>query len=152
MDYETVFTTFTPGLVSAFGATSDPSTFNTAQTSPFAQQTSPTSSNLGLERLALSESPAATFTAPPAQPTKTPGYGDFDTAIATFTTGMPIETMLDVTSIQPASDLSVVTEQTARLMRHYIDNLASWMDLSDSRNHFSTVAPKRALTSVFLYP
>jgi len=151
MDYESVFTTFTPGLVSPFGATSEQSSFSNAQASPFAQRTSPpTSSNLGLERLALNESPAATFTAPPVQSTKSPGFGDFDTAIATFTTGMPIETMLDVTSVQP--DLSVVTEQTARLMRHYIDNLASWMDLSDSRNHFSIVAPKRALTSVHLYP
>jgi hypothetical protein len=64
---------------------------------------------------------------------------------------MPIESMLDVTSIgEPAyfHNSKVVTEQTARLMRHYIDNLASWMDLSDSRTHFSTVVPKRALTSV----
>jgi hypothetical protein len=152
MDYESVFTTFTPTLVSPFGPTSDPGGFNNHPTSPFAQQTSPSaSSNLGLERLALSESPQTTFTGPPSQGSRSPGFGDFDAAMANFNTGMPIETMIDVTSIHPTSDVSFVTEQTARLMRHYIDNLASWMDLSDSRNHFSTVAPKRALTSVPSY-
>lgn len=153
MDYETIFNSFNQPLPSPFGSTTAHSPFNNnQQTSPFQQHTSPSgSSNLGLERLILSESPTATFNAPPSQGAASPGFGDFDQAMANFNTGIPIESMLDVTSMGEASYFAgpnVVTQQTARLMRHYIDNLASWMDLSDSRNHFSTIVPKRALTSV----
>jgi hypothetical protein len=146
MDYKTMFDSFVGGATAAYGARTQ-SPFN-AQTS----QASPTgSSNLGFERLALSESPQAAFNAA-SQGAGSPHFGDFDTAMANFTGTVPIESMLDVTSIGEPSYFqspNVVTEQTARLMRHYIDNLASWMDLSDSRTHFSTVVPKRALTSVF---
>lgn len=145
MDYETMFNSFNTGVTSPF---------NNQQTSPFQAHTSPTgSSNLGLERLMLSESPTAGFNAPPSQGTGSPRFADFDQAMANFNTGMPIESMLDITSMSEASYFAgpnVVTQQTARLMRHYIDNLASWMDLSDSRNHFSIIVPKRALTSVDL--
>jgi hypothetical protein len=156
MDYETMFNSFNPGLTSPFGSTTAHSPFNNQQTSPFQAHTSPTgSANLGLERLMLSESPTATFNAARSQGTASPGFGDFDQAMANFNTGIPIESMLDVTSIGEASYFAgpnIVTQQTARLMRHYIDNLASWMDLSDSRNHFSTIVPKRALTSVYSSP
>ena len=152
MDYETMLNSFNAVLTPPFGATTDQSPFGNTQTSPFHTQTSPsTSSNLGLEQLVLSDSPATTFTTPSAQGTGSNPFGQFDAAMANFTTGMPIETMLDVSSIGESAyfqSSNVVTEQTARLMRHYIDNLASWMDLSDSRTHFSTVVPKRALTSV----
>ena len=153
MDYETMFNSFNTGLTSPYGSVTGQSPFNNIQTSPFNPQTSPSaSSNLGLERLVLNESPGATFNAQGSQVNGSPNFGDFDAAMASFTTGMPIESMLDVTSIGEPSyfqSSNVVTEQTARLMRHYIDNLASWMDLSDSRTHFSTVVPKRALTSVY---
>ena len=153
MDYETMFNSFNAGLTSPYGSVPGQSPFNNLQTSPFNTQTSPsTSSNLGLERLVLNESPNATFNAQGSQGNGSTNFGDFDAAMASFTTGMPIESMLDVTSIGEPSyfqSSNVVTEQTARLMRHYIDNLASWMDLSDSRTHFSTVVPKRALTSVY---
>jgi hypothetical protein len=154
MDYETMFNSFNTGLTSPYGSVTGQSPFNNIQTSPFNPQTSPSaSSNLGLERLVLNESPGATFNPQGSQANESPKYfGDFDAAMASFTTGMPIESMLDVTSIGEPSyfqSSNVVTEQTARLMRHYIDNLASWMDLSDSRTHFSTVVPKRALTSVY---
>ena len=150
MDYETIFSQFNSGLTSPFGQSN-------SQTSPFNPQTSPSSSaNLNLEGLVLSESPTATFGGPQSQAANSPPFADFDSAMASFNkgynSGMPIETMLDVTAMgEPSyfSGASVVTEQTARLMRHYIDNLASWMDLSDSRTHFSTVVPKRALTSVY---
>ena len=151
MDYETMFGTFTPGLSTPFGSSTTHTPFNNNQPSPFHQQASPNSSNLGLERLVLNDSPNAAFTATRSQSTASPPFGDFDAAIANFTAAMPIETMLDITAMGEPSyyhTSNVVTEQTARLMRHYIDNLASWMDLSDSRTHFSTVVPKRALTSV----
>jgi hypothetical protein len=156
MDYEQMFSSFNSGLPSPFGNPTR-SPFHNTQTSPFHQQTSPTgSSNLGLERLVLSESPNATFKVASSQGTGSPPYGhDFDTALANFNTGIPIESMLDLNSMEEPTfftSSNVVTEQTARLMRHYIDNLASWMDLSDSRTHFSTVVPKRALTSVPLPP
>jgi hypothetical protein len=152
MDYETMFNSFNSGLASPYGNPTQ-SPFHNPQTSPFHHQTSPSSSsNLGLERLILSESPTATFKVAGSQGTGSPPYGqDFDNAMANFNTGIPIESMLDLTSMEePAlyTNSNVVTEQTAQLMRHYIDNLASWMDLSDSRTHFSTVVPKRALTSV----
>lgn len=151
MDYDTVFN---PSLGSPFGSsTGRPPFSNQQQPSPFAPQSSPTTaSNLGLERLVLNDSPSTTFTAPGSQTTGSPPFGDFDPSMTQFPASMPIETMLDVTAMgEPFyfQGSNVVTEQTARLMRHYIDNLASWMDLSDSRAHFSTVAPKRALTSVF---
>jgi hypothetical protein len=156
MDYETMFNSFNTSLTSPYGSVTGQSPFNNIQTSPFNPQTSPSaSSNLGLERLVLNESPSATFNAQGSQGNGSPNFGDFDAAMASFTTGMPIESMLDVTSIGEPSyfqSSNVVTEQTARLMRHYIDNLASWMDLSDSRTHFSTVVPKRALTSVYTLP
>jgi hypothetical protein len=154
MDYETMLNSFNTVLTSPFGPTTNQSPFSTTQTSPFQTQTSPsTSSNLALEQLVLNESPATTFNAPSSQSTGSHPFGEFDAAMANFTTGIPIESMLDVSSLgEPAyfQSSNVVTEQTARLMRHYIDNLASWMDLSDSRTHFSTVVPKRALTSVVL--
>jgi len=154
MDYETMFSNFTPGLTTPFGASN--------QASPFNPQTSPSSSmNLNIEGLVLSESPTGTFTSVPRlQGSTSPPFPDLDHSLASFNKsynpGMPIETMLDITALEEPSYFgasNVVTEQTARLMRHYIDNLASWMDLSDSRAHFSTVLPKRALTSVcvFLY-
>jgi len=147
--YETMFDPFNTGLTSPFGQQNQ-------QTSQFNSQMSPSSStNLNLENLVLGDSPTATFNAPRSQGTQSPPFGDFDAAMANFNkgynSGMPIETMLDVTPLGEPSYFAgsnVVTEQTARLMRHYIDNLASWMDLSDSRAHFSTVLPKRALTSV----
>jgi hypothetical protein len=151
MDYESMFNSFNTNLTSPFASTTNQSPFNNAQASPFHRQTSPSaSSNLGLERLVLNESPGATFAVPGSQNSGSPPFGDFDAAMANFNTGMRIESMLDVTSIGGSSYFHNpdVTEQTARLMRHYIDNLASWMDLSDSRTHFSTVVPKRALTSV----
>lgn len=153
MEYESMFNPFNSDITSSFGSVANPS-FNSTQTSSFHRQTSSstlTSSNLGLERLVLSESPTAAFTLPGSQSTGSPPFGGFDATMANFPTGIPIESMLDVTSIgeTPYFDTTnVVTEQTARLMRHYIDNLASWMDLSDARTHFSTVVPKRALTSV----
>jgi hypothetical protein len=148
MDYQSMFNPFSSGLTSPFGGPTSAS-YN-QQTSSFHHQQSPSgSSNLGLEQLVLGESPNATFP-PRSQGTASPQFPDFDSAMANFNTGIPIESMLDVTSIGETAyySNSVVTEQTARLMRHYIDNLASWMDLSDSRTHFSTVVPKRALTSV----
>ena len=151
MDYESMFSSFNTGLTSPFVSATNQSPFNNAQPSPFHPQTSPSAStNLGLERLVLNETPRATFTVPGSQNSGSPSFGDFDATMANFNTGMPIESMLDVTSIGGPSYFHNpnVTEQTARLMRHYIDNLASWMDLSDSRTHFSTVVPKRALTSV----
>jgi len=157
MDYETIFGPFTSSMTSNYAPTSSPFGSQTS-TSPFHQQTSPpTSGNLGLERLVLNDqSPTQSFTGAGSQGARSPTFPDFDTAMTTFTpTGMPIETMLDTTAMGEPSyfQSGVITEQTARLMRHYIDNLASWMDLSDSRSHFSTVAPKRALTSVLsLYP
>jgi hypothetical protein len=156
MDYESMFNSFNTGLTpSPFDSNTNQSPFNTNQTSPFQTQTSPpTVSNLGLERLVLNESPpTATFSVPRSQGSRSSPFGHFDTTMANFTSGMPIESMLDVTALGEPSffhNSNVVTEQTARLMRHYIDNLASWMDLSDSRTHFSTVVPKRALTSVCL--
>jgi hypothetical protein len=150
MDYESMFNSFNTGLTPSFTSPTNQSPFNHAQT-PFHPQTSSSAStNLGLERLVLNESPGAAFTVPGSQNSGSPPFGNFDAAMANFNTGMPIESMLDVTSIGGASYFHNpnVTEQTARLMRHYIDNLASWMDLSDSRTHFSTVVPKRALTSV----
>ena len=146
-----MFNSFNTGLTSPFSPATNPSPFSNAQPSPFHPRTSPSaSSNLGLERLVLNDSPRTAFTVPRSQTSATPPFGEFDPAMANFNTGMPIESMLDVTSIGEASYFHNpnVTEQTARLMRHYIDNLASWMDLSDSRTHFSTVVPKRALTSV----
>ena len=151
MDYESMFNSFSTSLTSPFASATNQSPFNNAQGSPFHRQTSPSaSSNLGLERLVLNESPSATFIVPGSRNSASPPFGDFDATMANFNTGMRIESMLDVTSIGGASYFHNpnVTEQTARLMRHYIDNLASWMDLSDSRTHFSTVVPKRALTSV----
>ena len=148
MDYESVFNSFSS---SPFPSATNQSPFNDAQALPFHRQTPPSaSSNLGLERLVLNDSPSATFPVPGSQNSASPPFGDFDATMANFNTGMRIESMLDVTSIGGASYFHNpnVTEQTARLMRHYIDNLASWMDLSDSRTHFSTVVPKRALTSV----
>lgn len=156
MDYESMFNSFNTGLTSSpFDSNTNQSPFNTNQTSPFQAQTSPTAvSNLGLERLVLNDSsPSATFVVPGSQGSQSQPFGDFNTTMGNFTTGMPIESMLDVTALGEPSffhNSTVVTEQTARLMRHYIDNLASWMDLSDSRTHFSTVVPKRALTSVYL--
>ena len=156
MDYESIFGPFNSPMTSSFGPTSSP--FGSqASTSPFHQQASPpTSASLGLDRLVLSDhSPTQTFAAPGSQGQGSPPFPSFDASIATFTptgmqAGMPIETMLDTTAMGEPSyfQSGVITEQTALLMRHYIDNLASWMDLSDSRSHFSTVAPKRALTSV----
>lgn len=156
MDYESMFNSFNTSLTSPFGSAPNQSPFSNSQTSQFQTQTSPSaSSGLGLERLVLNEgSPRATFGVLGSQGSGSPPWKNFDAAMATFTTGIPIESMLDVTSIGEPSyfhNSSVVTEQTARLMRHYIDNLASWMDLSDSRTHFSTVVPKRALTSVCPY-
>ena len=146
-DYESVFDSFNHSMSSGFGSPAQP-TFSTQTAQFLSQNTHSASTNLGLERLALGESPTGKFMNA-SQGSSPPGFRDFDAALANFTGSMPIETMLDVTAMgQPAYVPGVVTEQTARLMRHYIDNLASWMDLSDSRNHFSTVVPKRALTSV----
>jgi hypothetical protein len=148
MDYQSIFNPFNTGLTSPYG--NQTQSYSNQQTSPFHQQQSPASSNLGLERLVLGESPNAAFP-PRSQGTASPSFGDFDTAMANFNTSAPIESMLDITTIGEPSyyqNSNFFTEQTARLMRHYIDNLASWMDLSDSRTHFSTVVPKRALTSV----
>jgi hypothetical protein len=148
MDYQTMFNQYNSGFTSSFGNPNQ-SPFSNHQTSPFHRQHSPASSNLGLERLVLGDSPNTSFP-PRSQASASPPFGDFDSAMANFNTGIPIESMLDVTSIGELAyyNSNVITEQTARLMRHYIDNLASWMDLSDSRTHFSTVVPKRALTSV----
>ena len=151
IDYQAMFNSFNTELTSPFGSTGGPSPFS-HQSSPFHSQTSPpNASNLGLERLVLNDSPRATFaTAARSHGTGSPPFHNFN-AMTNFTTAMPIETMLDTTAIGDRPYFhgsNVVTEQTARLMRHYIDNLASWMDLSDSRTHFSTVVPKRALTSV----
>lgn len=151
MDYESMFNSFNTALTSPFTSATNQSPFTKAETPPFHRQTSPSApSNLGLERLVLNEPANTTFAMPASQNSGSPPFGDFDATMANFNTGMRIESMLDVTSIRGASYFHNpnVTEQTARLMRHYIDNLASWMDLSDSRTHFSTVVPKRALTSV----
>jgi hypothetical protein len=128
MDYTAMFDSMNPEL-----------TFN-SQTSPGS------SADLDLEGLVLSESPPGHFNTQSQR--NSPPFGNSG---LNFSSGMPIETMLDMTPTGQPSYISstMVTEQTARLMRHYIDNLASWMDLSDSRTHFSTVVPKRALTSVF---
>jgi hypothetical protein len=150
MEYGTAFEPIDPNMTQTYGSASTQSSFST-QTPSFVARTSPSvTSILSLERLALGDSPSAGFSSASQGSGTPPGFRDFDTAVANMTGGMmPIETMLDVTAMgQPAFVPNMVTEQTAQLMRHYIDNLASWMDLSDSRNHFSTVVPKRALTSV----
>ncbi|KAL1962653.1 hypothetical protein VTN77DRAFT_9287 [Rasamsonia byssochlamydoides] len=72
-------------------------------------------------------------------------------------------TNLELTGDSPTlslhSNLSIYTPrprapledpQMARLLRHYIDNLASWLDLNDPKHHFSIAVPHLALTCPML--